>query len=340
MTVELNPVESLVTVGVDREAVVSAADVTRRYGEDGTGVDALRGISLRIAPGEVVAVMGPSGSGKSTLLHILAGLDRPTTGEAFIDGAALSTMPDQQLTLLRRHKVGFVFQFFNLLPMLSAEQNIVLPLKLAGTALDAEWISSCPQHVDEEIEVSAPVEAWLGAHRGAQSAHQHGDVIRLHVLPDRSRTPGASDQVVRDRDELLLLGFGLQPDVLAGGGQCVLHSGVARCRLRVATEQRLERGERLVVLLECLTSACGEETELLTQEFHQQRLFCREVAVDRAHTDAGLSGDVVDLRVRSVFSENATRAFKDPLAIATGVGAQRALALDQDVGHDIFTSPA
>ena len=140
MTVELNSVESLVAVGVDREAVVSAADVTRRYGEDGTGVDALRGISLRVAPGEVVAVMGPSGSGKSTLLHILAGLDRPTTGEAFIDGVALSTMPDQQLTLLRRHKVGFVFQFFNLLPMLSAEQNIVLPLKLAGTALDAEWI--------------------------------------------------------------------------------------------------------------------------------------------------------------------------------------------------------
>ena len=98
-------------------------------------MDALRGVSLRVVPGEVVAVMGPSGSGKSTLLHILAGLDRPTTGEAFIDGVALSTMPDQQLTLLRRHKVGFVFQFFNLLPMLSAEQNIVLPLKLAGTAL-------------------------------------------------------------------------------------------------------------------------------------------------------------------------------------------------------------
>jgi putative ABC transport system ATP-binding protein len=88
----------------------------------------------------LVAVMGPSGSGKSTLLHILAGLDRPTLGDAFIDGVALSKMNDDELTLLRRQKVGFVFQFFNLLPMLSAEQNVVLPLKLAGEPLDRDWI--------------------------------------------------------------------------------------------------------------------------------------------------------------------------------------------------------
>jgi putative ABC transport system ATP-binding protein len=119
---------------------VSAVDVTRRYGEGATAVDALRGVSLSVAPGELVAVMGPSGSGKSTLLHILAGLDRPTSGEAFVDGAALSGMDDQQLTLLRREKVGFVFQFFNLLPMLDAEQNVVLPLKLAGRPLDQAWI--------------------------------------------------------------------------------------------------------------------------------------------------------------------------------------------------------
>ena len=126
---------------------MSAADVTRRYGQDGTRVDALRGVSLAVASGEVVAVMGPSGSGKSTLLHILAGLDRPTSGEAFIDGVALSRMPDQQLTLVRRHKVGFVFQFFNLLPMLSAEQNIVLPLKLAGETPDAEWVDQVIESV-------------------------------------------------------------------------------------------------------------------------------------------------------------------------------------------------
>ena len=123
-----------------RPPAVLAVDVTRRYGEGATAVDALRGVSLSVAPGELVAVMGPSGSGKSTLLHILAGLDRPTSGEAFVDGAALSGMDDQQLTLLRREKVGFVFQFFYLLPMLDAEQNVVLPLKLAGRPLDQAWI--------------------------------------------------------------------------------------------------------------------------------------------------------------------------------------------------------
>jgi putative ABC transport system ATP-binding protein len=129
-----------------RAAAVSAVDLTRRYGQGDTAVEALRGVSLSVRHGELVAVMGPSGSGKSTLLHILAGLDRPSTGESFIDGAALSGMDDQELTLLRRQKVGFVFQFFNLLPMLTAEQNVVLPLKLAGTPLDHGW-------VDEVIEI-------------------------------------------------------------------------------------------------------------------------------------------------------------------------------------------
>ncbi len=140
MAVELKSIERPAALGLDRHAVVSATELTRRYGDGETSVDALRGVSLAARAGEVLAVMGPSGSGKSTLLHILAGLDRPTSGEAFIDGVALSTLHDQQLTLLRRHKIGFVFQFFNLLPMLSAEQNIVLPLKLAGQRPDAEWV--------------------------------------------------------------------------------------------------------------------------------------------------------------------------------------------------------
>ena len=126
--------------GTAATATVSADSVTRRYGSGETAVDALRGVTLAVDRGELVAVMGPSGSGKSTLLHILAGLDRPTSGEAFIDGVALSGLHDDDLTRLRREKVGFVFQFFNLLPMLTAEQNIVLPLKLAGEALDQDWV--------------------------------------------------------------------------------------------------------------------------------------------------------------------------------------------------------
>jgi putative ABC transport system ATP-binding protein len=121
-------------------AVVSASDVTRRYGEGDTAVDALRGVSLDVLRGQLTAIMGPSGSGKSTLMHILAGLDRPTSGEVFIDGTDITRMGDQELTLLRRDHVGFIFQFFNLLPMLTAEENVTLPLDLAGNNVDKAWV--------------------------------------------------------------------------------------------------------------------------------------------------------------------------------------------------------
>src|SRR3989442_9372357 len=104
-------------------AVVTAREVKRRFGEGGTAVDALRGVSLDVARGKLTAVMGPSGSGKSTLMHILAGLDKPTEGEIAIEGTTLSKLDDNDLTKLRRQHIGFVFQFFNLLPMLSAEEN-------------------------------------------------------------------------------------------------------------------------------------------------------------------------------------------------------------------------
>ena len=120
--------------------VVAAHDVTRRYGEDATAVDALRGVSLDVRAGEVVAVMGPSGSGKSTLMHTLAGLDKPTSGSVEIGGEEITGMDDAKLTQLRRDHVGFVFQFFNLLPMLSAEDNIVLPLTIAGEHADRAWL--------------------------------------------------------------------------------------------------------------------------------------------------------------------------------------------------------
>jgi putative ABC transport system ATP-binding protein len=123
------------------EGVVTARDVVRRYGEGDSAVDALRGVSLDIARGRLTAVMGPSGSGKSTLMHILAGLDRPTAGEVSVAGVDVTSLDDTSLTKLRRDHIGFIFQFFNLLPMLTAAENIVLPLKLAGNKPDADWLT-------------------------------------------------------------------------------------------------------------------------------------------------------------------------------------------------------
>jgi putative ABC transport system ATP-binding protein len=120
-------------------AVVAARELSRRYGEGDTAVDALRGVSLEIARRKLTAVMGPSGSGKSTLMHLLAGLDRPTAGEVWIDGTSITELGDTELTRLRRRHIGFVFQFFNLLPMLTAEENILLPLSLAGKKPDLDW---------------------------------------------------------------------------------------------------------------------------------------------------------------------------------------------------------
>jgi putative ABC transport system ATP-binding protein len=120
--------------------VLSASDLTRRYGEADSAVDALRGVSLEIPEGQFAAVMGPSGSGKSTLMHILAGLDTPTSGQVWIGGEEITDMDDDHLTLLRRRRIGFIFQFFNLLPMLTAQQNVVLPLTIAGADVDGEWV--------------------------------------------------------------------------------------------------------------------------------------------------------------------------------------------------------
>ena len=122
------------------ETAVEARDLTRRYGEGETAVDALRGVSLDVVAGQLVAVMGPSGSGKSTLMHILAGLDKPTAGSVSIGGTELTTLSDSELTKLRRKHIGFVFQFFNLLPMLTAEENVTLPLAIAGEKPDRAWI--------------------------------------------------------------------------------------------------------------------------------------------------------------------------------------------------------
>jgi putative ABC transport system ATP-binding protein len=121
--------------------------VVRRYGEGETAVDALRGVSLDVESGELVAVMGPSGSGKSTLMHILAGLDKPTSGTVTIAGQEITQLFDRQLTLLRRQHIGFVFQFFNLLPMLTAEENVVLPLSIAGVEPEKQWVDDLLERI-------------------------------------------------------------------------------------------------------------------------------------------------------------------------------------------------
>src|SRR3954451_10959855 len=125
----------------DATAIVPARDVVRRYGEGDAAVEALRGVSVEIAEGQLTAVMGPSGSGKSTLMHILAGLDKATSGEVYVAGQDVARMDDDELTLLRRDHIGFIFQFFNLLPMLTAAENIALPLKLAGSKPEPEWLA-------------------------------------------------------------------------------------------------------------------------------------------------------------------------------------------------------
>jgi putative ABC transport system ATP-binding protein len=136
---------------VTGQSAVSARDLTRRYGEGATAVDALRGVSLDVRAGQLVAVMGPSGSGKSTLMHLLAGLDRPTSGSVTIAGAEITALDDAHLTRLRRQHIGFVFQFFNLLPMLTAEENVLLPLTIAGRRTDRAW-------VDELLERTGIIE--------------------------------------------------------------------------------------------------------------------------------------------------------------------------------------
>ena len=124
----------------DSQPIVTATDLRRRYGEGDTAVDALDGVDLAFQKGRFNAIMGPSGSGKSTLMHILAGLDHPTSGSVVLDGTELNGLDDDDLTQLRRDKLGFIFQFFNLLPVLTAEENIVLPLSIAGREPDPEFL--------------------------------------------------------------------------------------------------------------------------------------------------------------------------------------------------------
>jgi putative ABC transport system ATP-binding protein len=130
------------------DSIVRAVDIRRRYGEGDAAVDALAGVTVGFERGRFSAIMGPSGSGKSTLVHILAGLDRPTSGTVTLDAEEITGLDDGDLTRLRRDKLGFVFQFFNLIPVLTAEENIVLPPSIAGRRPDEEWLRRLVDTVD------------------------------------------------------------------------------------------------------------------------------------------------------------------------------------------------
>ena len=137
----LAAVTTTVAAPIAADVVVGRA-LTKRYGEGDVAVDALRGVDVTFAAGSFTAIMGPSGSGKSTLMHILAGLDQPTSGSVEIAGTQLAALGDHDLTLLRRSKVGFIFQSYNLLPVLTAEENILLPLRIAGEHPDPAWLET------------------------------------------------------------------------------------------------------------------------------------------------------------------------------------------------------
>ena len=154
-TLQLDPPATHGTAPV----ALAARGLVKRYGEGDAAVRALDGVSLTVDRGELVAVMGPSGSGKSTLMHILAGLDQPTSGTAWIGDIEVSSLGDKELTEVRRRHVGFVFQFFNLLPMLTAEENILLPSRIAGARPDRKRVA--------EIVARVGIADRLG-HRPAQ----------------------------------------------------------------------------------------------------------------------------------------------------------------------------
>ena len=168
-------------------AVVIANDVARRYGEGDTAVDALRGVSLDVARSRLTTVMGPSGSGKSTLMHILAGLDRPTAGTVTIDGTEITALGDTELTKLRRTHIGFIFQFFNLLPMLSAEENVTLPVTIAGDKVDRTWLDQLLESVglkDREAPAVRALRRTAAARRDCPRARLQADG-RLRGRADR-----------------------------------------------------------------------------------------------------------------------------------------------------------
>jgi putative ABC transport system ATP-binding protein len=194
------------------QTIVQARDLRRRYGEGEAAVDALAGVTVDFPTGRFAAIMGPSGSGKSTLMHLLAGLDRPTTGTVSVGGVELTELDDRALTQLRRDRIGFIFQTFNLLPVLNAEENITLPLSIAGRDVDREWfdrlvdtvgIRDRLNHRPAELSggqqqrvavaralISRPAVVFADEPSGNLDSKASGDVLQLlrHAVDDFSQT--------------------------------------------------------------------------------------------------------------------------------------------------------
>jgi putative ABC transport system ATP-binding protein len=178
-----------------------AANVSKSYGDGDAAVHALDDVSVSLAAGEFTAIMGPSGSGKSTLLHVLAGLDRPTSGEIYIGDTEITSLKDKALTLLRRDQIGFIFQSFNLLPTLTAAENIVLPIKIAGRKPDAFWVQSIVETVGLSERLS---------HRPSQlSGGQQQRVAAARALASRPQIVFADEPTgaLDSRSGAELLGF-------------------------------------------------------------------------------------------------------------------------------------
>jgi putative ABC transport system ATP-binding protein len=191
---------STTTTTLTRSAA-RAANVSKSYGDGNAAVHALDDVSVSLAAGEFTAIMGPSGSGKSTLLHVLAGLDRPTSGEIYVGDTEITALKDKALTLLRRDQIGFIFQSFNLLPTLTAAENIVLPIKIAGRKPDAFWVQSIVETVGLSERLS---------HRPAQlSGGQQQRVAAARALASRPQIVFADEPTgaLDSRSGAELLGF-------------------------------------------------------------------------------------------------------------------------------------
>jgi putative ABC transport system ATP-binding protein len=188
------------TTTITRSAA-RAANVSKSYGDGDAAVHALDDVSVSLAAGEFTAIMGPSGSGKSTLLHVLAGLDRPTSGEIYVGDTEITSLKDKALTLLRRDQIGFIFQSFNLLPTLTAAENIVLPIKIAGRKPDAFWVQSIVETVGLSDRLS---------HRPSQlSGGQQQRVAAARALASRPQIVFADEPTgaLDSRSGAELLGF-------------------------------------------------------------------------------------------------------------------------------------